>query len=210
MEKRVPGTKNRSAKENVSGASRSKRTRRSFSETEAPTPSPAVENNISIYTPPYDFRNCKTRVDHDGPYFLPDVVAAIRATDGNFLEMSALLGRRRSSVRDYVYATLDAKDVWDEVRECYLDSVEQVARDITLNDRDPATVRFTLSTLGKDRGYAPTVQHSTSDNRPLSFELVLSEGSEKVVEALNQKKAQDKKVDEMMEQGVMSPFIKEK
>jgi len=122
----------------------------------------------------YDFINCPTRINHNGPYHPDDVIAAIRLSRGNFYEMSRLLGRRRNAIRDYVYANLMIKDVYDEVREGIIDQAEKTLQQIALEDRDPASLRFLLSTLGKDRGYSHRVEATGEDGSPLVFELNLS------------------------------------
>lgn len=111
---------------------------------------------------PYDFEHCPTRLDHYGPYHREDVLAAICVTRGNLTEMSALLGRRRSSVRDHVYANIDVKDVFDEVREQFLDEAEQAHNQLALAGDGPA-LRFILQTLGKERGYTTRVETTGKD-----------------------------------------------
>lgn len=159
---------------------------------------------ISLLPPPYDFTNCKTRLDHSGPYFLPDVVAAIRQTHGNFLEISALLCRRRTSVRDFIYATLEAKDALDEERESTMDKVEQALQEIALVDRDPATLRFLASTLGKDRGYTPKIEHAGTDGKPLVFEVNLADGKQdEIQEQITDAKRAEHTLNNLMLEGVV-------
>lgn len=152
--------------------------------------------------PPYDFAHCKTRLEHTGPYFMPDVIAAIRATGGNFLHMSVLLGRRRTSVRDFVYANIEAKDAWDEEQESFTDRVEQVAQELAVKERDPATVRFWLSTKGKDRGYTPKVEHTGEDGKPLLFAVELASDTDAKLDAVKEKQNMERILDEVIKNGL--------
>ena len=127
----------------------------------------AMETVPPVINDVYDFNHCKTRDDRFGPYFKPDVIAAILAAQGNFTEMAVLLGRRRNGVRDYVLAHLDVKDIYDEMRECFLDQVEKNHNDLASKDQDGAALRFILQTQGKDRGYSTRVEQTGKDGGPM-------------------------------------------
>lgn len=122
--------------------------------------------------PRYDFANCPTRVHHSGPYVYDDVIAAIKATNGNFHEMGLLLDRRRSSIRDFVFSNLAVREFYEEICESQLDRCEQTLFELALNG-DAASLRFILSTKGKDRGYATTISHTGKDDGPLKLEIKL-------------------------------------
>jgi hypothetical protein len=112
-----------------------------------------------------------------GPYVPEDVIAAIRVTAGNFTEMSVLLGRGRTAIRNYIYANIRIKEILDEEREIFLDQVEQTIREIALVERDPATIRFILATQGRERGWGQKVEHTGEDGGPLAFELKLNDSA---------------------------------
>jgi len=120
--------------------------------------------------PEYDFENCRTREERNGPYHKPDVIAAIHHTMGDFTEMGVLLGRRRRAVRDFILANLDVKDVYDDVNESLLDMVETTCRRMALAGDGPS-VRFLLKTQAKDRGYVTRVESTGKDGEPIEAKL---------------------------------------
>jgi hypothetical protein len=120
----------------------------------------------------YDFEHCRTRLDHTGPYVVEDVIAAIRETGGNFTHMSSLLGRRRSSVRDHVFANLDIKEVYDEEREGFLDQAEKMHNTIALLG-DGQALRFVLQTLGKGRGYTTRQEQTGPNGGPIETKTIV-------------------------------------
>ena len=99
----------------------------------------------------YDFERCVTKLNHNGPFVKEDVVAAIYATNGNFAQMAICLGRRRSSVRNFVLANLDVKDIYDEVHEVFLDTVEQSHASLALGERRDRTARAYRRVLARAR-----------------------------------------------------------
>lgn len=122
--------------------------------------------------PIYDFERCRTRLDHNGPYHLEDVIAALRETKGNFSLMSSLLARKRASVRDYVFTNLEAKDVYDEVREGLLDQAEQMHNTLAFSGDGPS-LRFILQTLGKERGYTTRQEQTGANGAPLEAKVIV-------------------------------------
>lgn len=214
MGKRDDETKIHVRAQKYSGASSSDIRIPSARETEAHIPPPnippllpPVSPTSSLPDPPYDFANCPTRLNHNGPYFLPDVIAALRATRANFLLCSSLLGRRRNSIRDFVFANIEAKDVYDEEREKVVDQVEDALFDVAVCERDPASLRFLASTLGKDRGYTPKVEHTGSDGKPLAFEVTMAEGTSTAMTVLEQKQRTEEIMDDLLKRGL--PLEKE-
>lgn len=129
------------------------------------TSPPPVVSNVE----PYNFSDCVTR--NRSHYFMPDVLAALRQTEANISECAQLLGRTRSSVRDFIFANLEALNEYNEQRDILVDKAEQALFEVGLLGRDPATLRFICSTLGKDRGYTPKIEHTGADNKPLAFEV---------------------------------------
>lgn len=120
----------------------------------------------------YDFANCRTRRNRNGPYYMPDVVAAILKTNGNFAQMSLLLGRRRQQVRDYVYANIETMDLIQEVRESILDEAEATLQRLALQGDGPS-LRFLLQTLGKDRGYTTRVEQTGPGGGPVESRVTI-------------------------------------
>ncbi len=114
----------------------------------------------------YDFDSCPTRLNHEGPYHRPDVIAAICETLGDFRQIGILLGRRRNAVRDFILANLDVKEVYDEVTEGTLDGIETMTRSMALGGDGPSC-RFLLKTLGKDRGYVTRVEQTGRGGEPI-------------------------------------------
>ena len=101
----------------------------------------------------YDFKNCPTRVDRTGPYFIDDVLAAIAVAAGNLNRAAYLLRRSRVRLKDYVYRTDAAIEFLDNFQEGLLDYVEASHNRAALAG-DGSAQRFLLSTLGKQRGYS--------------------------------------------------------
>lgn len=88
-----------------------------------------------------------------GPYYKLDVAAAIVVTNGVYANMSPLLGRNRTRIRDYILANPDMKEFYDDVRASLLDKVEDNQFNRALSGKDDAAERFVLTSLAKDRGY---------------------------------------------------------
>lgn len=116
----------------------------------------------------YNFAHCVTRRRHTGPYVKEDVIAAIYVTGANFAQMARVLDRRRSSVRDYVFANIEVKDVYDEIRETLLDIVEEMHNDLA-KAGDGSACRYILSTQGKDRGYTTRTETTGKDGGPIEI-----------------------------------------
>ncbi len=136
----------------------------------------------------YGFERCMTKLNHNGPFVKEDVVAAIYATNGNFAQMAVCLGRRRSSVRNFILANLDVKDIYDEVHEVFLDTVEQSHASLALGGDGPS-LRFILATLGKDRGYTTRIEQTGKDGSPLQHGPITLDVSKMTTEALRELKA---------------------
>jgi hypothetical protein len=100
----------------------------------------------------YDFVNCPTRVDRNGPYFPQDVIAALIHCHFVLIEASRLLGRRRQALKDYIYRNPDMLDWWVDHQEGVLDHSEAVVIR-SMMAGESADARYLLNTLGKERGY---------------------------------------------------------
>jgi len=133
----------------------------------------------------YDFENCDTRKNHYGPYVEADVVAALNATRANYAKMSVLLGRRRTSIRDFVLSHLDVKTIHDEIREKVLDDVETMHDDLALAGDGPS-MRFILSTLGKERGYSTRIEQTGKNGGPQEHTLDASKLSTEQLRAVRE------------------------
>lgn len=135
----------------------------------------------------YDFENCKTRKNKNGPYNKIDVVAAIIRGRTLYAEIAVLLGRSRTKVRDFILGNPDIKEIYDDVREGLVDAVEGNIFDAAIVDKDLPTGRFILSTIGKDRGYTVRPKDEDSDkNKSPSLNITISgpDGStSKVIES---------------------------
>lgn len=88
----------------------------------------------------------------------PEAVAdALLKKRGNIAAVARLFGVTRQAVRQYVDSNPDLKDRENEGREERLDKAEEVL-DRALDAGDMTAVYYTLSTLGKKRGYIRTDQ----------------------------------------------------
>lgn len=120
----------------------------------------------------YDFINCDTRVNRNGPYRKVDVVAAIVATGGIYSQMAGLLGRRRSGIKDFVEGNPDIHAVKKDLQETLLDSVEQ-SQFVQAIRGDGPSGRFLLSTLAKDRGYSTRLESTGLNGAPIDHRISL-------------------------------------
>lgn len=100
----------------------------------------------------YAFETCQTRLDRLGPFVLVDVVYAIAAARGNWVEMAKLLGRQRQRVKDWVESRPDVNAFREDIVQGIIDDVEYKHLDAAING-DGSAQRFILSTLAKERGY---------------------------------------------------------
>lgn len=132
---------------------------------------PAVIEEYFEQYQDYDFNTCRTRIDRDGPYHEEDVIAAIHVTGGVFGAMARLLGRKRQSIKDYVYRNPAVLAEFENYRESCIDEVERGVM-ISALLGDAASQRFVLSTIGKDRGYTTKTEHSGAGGQgPVVMEI---------------------------------------
>jgi hypothetical protein len=135
-----------------------------------------LPDELALQVLNYDFENCPTRLNHEGPYILEDVLAAVAVTRGNFTAMAQLLGRNRTRLREFCLRTLAVKEAIDEANEVLIDAAEAVHHETALRIRDLPALRFILSTKGRNRGYHSTGPEEPSTQEPLAFEVVLQPG----------------------------------
>ena len=119
----------------------------------------------------YDFENCQTRLDRNGPYHLQDVLVALFVSGGQITVAAAMLGRKSIKLRNYLLSNSDARDFRDEMTESVLDAVER-SHNYAAITGDGAAQRFILSTLGKNRGYTTRVENTGKDGAPIQTENV--------------------------------------
>jgi hypothetical protein len=109
----------------------------------------------------------------DKPHFSPEAVAAaLTQTRGIYAAAALVVGCERTTIERYVkkYATVAAAAA--AARATLVDRAEgQLTRKIDAGEW-PAIV-FVLTTLGKDRGYAPPTRHELvgQDGGPPRFVL---------------------------------------
>lgn len=119
----------------------------------------AEERGISEL--PYDFNNCPTRVDRNGPYFEQDVVAAIIATEATLSEMAMLLARQRQRLRDWILRNPLVLDFMMDFREGQIDLIERNYFRSALMGSE-AAAKSILFSLGKNRGYTTSSELAVS------------------------------------------------
>lgn len=105
----------------------------------------------------YNFDKCATRLDRDGPYHKEDVVAAILAAEGSFVDAARLLGRQRTRLRDYVYRNPDVLEFFDDFLEGQIDLIERNFMKAAVEGDLGASWKI-LSTRGHQRGYGRPAQ----------------------------------------------------
>jgi len=142
----------------------------------------------------YDFKTCLTAIDNIGPYFKEDVIAAIYHSRGHLGEMAYLLNRNRARVRDYVFANRDVKEVFDNIRETSVDYIERSHMTAALMG-DAQAERFTLTTLGKGRGYTTRVEATGEDGGAIRFQEVVRKIVDPVVPPSDEDSAADEGTD---------------
>lgn len=118
------------------------------------------------WVPSYDFANCLTVVEPDGPYSVRDVAAAIIVFRGNYAEIAKALGRRREGVRGVIARNGDLARLHAEVYQEFLDEVESgFMRTALMGDKD--AMKFVLQTRGKDRGYTTRTEQTGANGGPI-------------------------------------------
>jgi hypothetical protein len=101
----------------------------------------------------YDLLKCKTRINKSEPMIRLDVAAAILVAEGNYTQMSVLLGRSRTLIQNFVVHDEELAMLRQEVFDIKIDQIEQNTLDRALQGEDAVSERFILTTLGANRGY---------------------------------------------------------
>lgn len=110
----------------------------------------------------YDFVNCATAKDRNGPYCKMDVLAAALQTNVNLGQMAALLNRTRSRLRVYINSHADLLAFVNDYAEAKIDNIEQNVLQAA-EEGDLSMARFVLTTLGKSRGYTTRADSGPTD-----------------------------------------------
>lgn len=114
----------------------------------------------------YPFDDCETATNPVGPFWLPDVVNALMATDGNISRAARKLGRKRMGLQRYINSNIDLQEMLIDMREQKVDEAETHQAEL-MSLKDGAAGRFILQTLGKGRGYSSRTEMTGPDGRPL-------------------------------------------
>ena len=139
----------------------------------------------------YDFSIAPTALHNEDKYHESDVAAALFAARGNLSFAARLLNRRRNRLRAYLDRSPEMLQLWDDIRDEVIDKVEQNCYDLALNG-DPTSIRFVLSTIGKDRGWTQRTETTGKDGGAIEFEELTTAKEELV--ALLQSRSQPKLV----------------
>lgn len=130
----------------------------------------------------YDLMNCATVRDAEGPILELDVAVALFRCDGNLSKVAAVLKRSRRAVGLYIERNLDLVDLVEDIRDTFVDGVEERAREVAMAG-DGAMIKFILGTLGKNRGYVSRVEATGKDGKDLNVMFFLPENGREVTEA---------------------------
>jgi len=89
---------------------------------------------------------------HNGTYTAAQFIAAIPGTGGIITKIAEKVGCAWHTAKKYIEAYATVKEAYDDECERVVDKAEsQVVK--AIEDGDMITVRWYLSTKGKDRGY---------------------------------------------------------
>ncbi len=120
----------------------------------------------------FDFEGCWTRLHPEGPIGELDAAVALLVTRAHFGRAAKMLGRSRRALEGFVLRNLSLRDLYEDIREEFLDDVAHSLGDIALKGHAGAC-QFILQNLGRDRGFmAPA---TTTPNAPVRDEMSLDE-----------------------------------
>ena len=100
----------------------------------------------------FDFDDCWTKLHPDAAFGELDVAVALIDSRGNFGRSARALGRSRRKLETFVLRNLLLRDLYEDVREEFLDEVAHKLGDVALSGH-PGSCQFILSNLGRDRGF---------------------------------------------------------
>lgn len=91
-------------------------------------------------------------------YTSEELIAAAEATGGNKSAVARQLNCDRQTVQNYCNRYITVNRAFEQERQKMVDWAESGLRDAVIDDKEPWAIKFTLATLGKDRGYVPKVE----------------------------------------------------
>lgn len=119
-----------------------------------------------VFVEAYDFENCWSRNNEFQSFNEEDVAVALIRTQGNFAASARLLGRARRPLYTFVMQNVLLRDLREDLRAEFLDTVEDAYMTDALKGV-PGARHFFLTTLGKDRGYVQRQETTGKDGEPL-------------------------------------------
>ncbi|MBB18626.1 MAG: hypothetical protein CMP20_04030 [Rickettsiales bacterium] len=126
------------------------------------------------YVQDYDFLNCPTRRDLEGPVYDLDVAAALIRFEGNISRTASALGRSRRLISSMISRNINLGDLQEDIMAEFIDAVEDEARKIA-KAGDRGMVKFLLGTQGRDRGYVTRQETTGKDGNALEVQFYLPE-----------------------------------
>jgi len=98
-----------------------------------------------------------------------EIVSAL-AKAGTKLGAAKILGCHRDTITTYMRRDPEIADAVQEARENLID-IAEIGLMRNVSDRHPASIFFTLKTLGKDRGYVERTETTGKDGAPLDSDV---------------------------------------
>lgn len=123
----------------------------------------------------------KAKRPRPGVPFKKDVVIRLLTeTYGNISRSAEAIGTSRSSLRRYIDANPDVKEILKDQRERRVDDLESSVWDRAISGQDSTIQIFLLKTQARDRGYdqVDDSKKSAQDIATAAFEYVISRQSQ--------------------------------
>jgi len=86
-------------------------------------------------------------------YTAAELIEAAKATGGNKSAAARQLNCDRQTVQNYCNRYPTVNRAFEQERQAMVDWAESGLREAVITRKEPWAIKFTLSTLGKDRGY---------------------------------------------------------
>ena len=102
------------------------------------------------------------------------VIQALLAS-GTQSGAARILGCSRNTIISYIAKDATIHAAVEEARESFIDLAESKLMD-NVSEGHPASVFFTLKTLGKSRGYIERVESTGAEGAPIAVILKVEEG----------------------------------
>lgn len=107
-------------------------------------------------------------------YTVAQMIEALRQCEGLVATAARALGCDRETVYHYMQRHPEVAEAREEAREIILDVAEsELAKAVRLGDLD--AVKFTLSTVGKNRGYVTRQEQTGKDGGPQKHEHAVTD-----------------------------------